>query len=129
MPRFLIRWAFNIGALFAAAALLDGISYSGGWKLVVAALVFTIVNMFVRPLVILLALPAVILTLGLALFFVNLLMLFLTDWLVSGFEIDGFWAGVGGTIIVWAVNALLEGFAEREAARPSSAGAAPGGSA
>jgi putative membrane protein len=55
----------------------------------------------------LLSLPVIILTLGIALFFVNLLMLALTAWLVSGFDIDGFWPAVGGTIVVWIVNAVL----------------------
>ena len=45
--------------------------------------------------------------------FSNLLMLFLTSWIVSGYVIDGFWAGVAGTLIVWAVNVLLRGLYER----------------
>lgn len=106
--KLLIAWAGNIVALFAAAALLDGISYGDGWwALVVAALVFSVVNAFVRPVVFLLSLPLIVLTLGLALFFVNLLMLYLTSWLVDDFTIDGFWSAVGATIVIWLVNAAL----------------------
>ena len=54
--------------------------------LFVAALVFTTVNWLVRPIVILLALPAVVLTLGLALILINTFMLYLTDWIVPSFE-------------------------------------------
>jgi putative membrane protein len=54
-----------------------------------------------------LALPLIVLTLGVALFFVNLLMLVLTSSLVDGFRVHGFWTAVGATVIVWAVNALF----------------------
>ncbi len=103
-----IAWASNIAALFVAAGLLDGIDYGDSWwALVLAALVFSLVNAFVRPLVTFLSIPLIILTLGLALFFVNLLMLYVTSWIVSDFTIDGFWSAVGATIIIWIVNAIL----------------------
>jgi putative membrane protein len=103
-----IAWAGNIAALFVAAALLDGISYGDDWwALVLAAFVFSLVNAIVRPIVFILSLPLIILTLGIALFFVNLLMLYVTSWIVGDFQIDSFGSAVGATIIVWAVNALL----------------------
>jgi putative membrane protein len=110
LRRFLITWVFNFVALWAAAALLSGIDYDGIGVLIVASLVFSIVNIFVRPLVILFTLPLVIITLGIALFFINLFMLYLTSWIVDDFSIDGFWWAVLATIIVWLVNALLEAF-------------------
>jgi putative membrane protein len=106
--RLAIAWAGNIAALFVAAALLDGISYGNGWwALVLAALVFSLVNAVVRPIVFVLSLPLIVLTLGIALFFVNLLMLYVTSWIVSDFTIDSFGSAIGATIIVWLVNALL----------------------
>ena len=109
LRRFLVTWFFNIVALWVAAKLIDGIGYGNDeWILVVAALVFSIVNIFVKPLVILFTLPLVILTLGIALFFVNLLMLYLTSWVVDDFSVDSFGAAILATIIVWAVNTLLE---------------------
>ena len=108
LKRLLIAWAGNGAALCAAAGLLEGISYGDDWwVLVVAALVFSLINAVVRPVLLLLSLPLIVLTLGIALFVVNLLMLGLTSALVDGFEIDGFWAAVGGTIVVWLVNWLL----------------------
>lgn len=117
MARFLVTWLCNAAALWVAVELLDGVRTDGDeWvTLIVAALVFSAVNLLVRPLVTLLALPLIVLTLGVALFFVNLLMLFLTSWLVSDFEIDGFWTGVAATFIVWAVNAVLQRLFERKA--------------
>jgi putative membrane protein len=104
-----IAWACNIAAIFVAAALLDGISYGDDWwALVLAALVFSIVNAFIRPVLLVLSLPLIVLTLGIAWFFVNLFMLYLTSWIVGDFHIDGFWSAVGATIIIWLVNALLQ---------------------
>lgn len=108
IARILVVWAFNVAALFVADALIDGITFDGAWKVVIAGAVFAVVNFLVKPIVTLLSLPLIVLTLGIALFFVNLLMLVLTAWLVSGFDIDGFWAAVGGTIVVWLVNAVLQ---------------------
>ena len=108
--RFLLTWACNVAALWVAAKLVDGIDYESFWHLVLAGLVFGIVNWLVKPLVTLLALPVIVLTLGIALFFVNLLMLYVTAWLAPGFEIDGFWDAVLGTLV------LREGFGPRRIA-------------
>ena len=110
LRRFLVTWAFNLVALWVAALLLSGIDYDGFGVLVVASLVFSIVNIFVRPLVIFFTLPLVIVTLGIALFFINLLMLYITSWIVDNFTIDSFWWAVLATIIVWFVNMILEAF-------------------
>ncbi|HZO59499.1 MAG TPA: phage holin family protein [Solirubrobacterales bacterium] len=110
LRRFLVTWVFNFVALWAAAALLSGIDYDGIGVLIVASLVFSVVNIFVRPVVIFFTLPLVIVTLGIALFFINLFMLYLTSWVVDDFTIDGFWWAVLATIIVWLVNTILEAF-------------------
>ena len=119
LRRFIVTWFFNIVALWVAAELLDGIAYSDNeWVLVIAALVFSLVNIFVKPLVILFTLPLILLTLGLALFFVNLLMLYLTSWLVDDFKVESFGAAILATIIVWVVNAVLEAIFGREERAP-----------
>ena len=64
-------------------------------------------EMFVKPLVTVLALPFILVTLGFAFFLINLLMLYLTSWIVSDFEIKTFWWGVLATIIVWIINHVL----------------------
>ena len=110
LRRFLITWFFNLVALWVAAALLSGIDYDGAGVLIVASLVFSLVNIFIRPLVVFFTLPLVIVTLGIALFFVNLLMLYLTSWIVNDFTIDSFWWAFLATIIVWFVNVILEAF-------------------
>lgn len=116
--RFLVAWAFNVAALWVAAALLSGVSVTGAhaWlTYVLAGLVFSLVNLVVKPLVAILAIPLIILTLGIAYFLVNVLMIFLTSWVVGGFHVDGFWAGVGAAIVVWIVNLLLDALQRRVA--------------
>ena len=116
LRRFLVTWLFNVIALWVASELLADISYGGNeWVLVLAALVFSVVNIFVRPVVILFTLPLVILTLGIALFFINLLMLYLTSWIVDDFTVDSFWEAILATIIIWIVNMVLEALFGREA--------------
>jgi putative membrane protein len=108
LRRIVITWAFNVAALWVAAKLVDGVTYGGdGWVLAGAAFVFSLVNMVVKPVVTVLAIPVIILTLGLGLFLVNLLMLYLTDWLVGPFELRSFGAAVLAAIVVWIVNVAL----------------------
>ena len=108
LPRLIFAWLSNLVALFVAAWIISPVDYGDDfWVLFIAALVFTVVNVFVRPLVILLALPAVILTLGFALILINTLMLYLTDWIVPSFETGSFWATLGAAVIVSIVNLIL----------------------
>jgi putative membrane protein len=66
--------------------------------------VFAAVNLFLKPILKVLAAPLIVITLGLALFAINLLMLYVTDWLVPGLEIETFTAALWATAIVTAVN-------------------------
>jgi putative membrane protein len=120
--QFLVWWASNLVALLMAAWLVEGIDYDSIWWLIFAALVFGLVNMFLRPLLILLTLPAVILTLGILLLFINAFMLWLTGAIVPDFEVaDFFWAAILGALVIWAVNMVLYALlGETRKARPVS---------
>ena len=108
MLELLLRLGGNLAALWVASEVLDGVSYGGELGvLVAAAVVFTIANWIVKPVVTVLAIPLIVLTLGIAYFFVNVLMLLLTDWVVGDFEVGSFWTVVGATIIVWLVNVVI----------------------
>jgi putative membrane protein len=118
--RFLLSWAFNAVALFVAAWVLSGISYGDSWwSLLIAAVVFTIVNAFVKPILTVLSIPFIVVTLGLFYFLINILMLYITDWLVTDFEIDSFWWAALAAIIVsivnWILNLTFGDVGEREA--------------
>jgi putative membrane protein len=118
VPRFVVTWLFNVAALWVAAKLLNGVHVSGdhAWvTFVLAGLVFSLANMVVKPIVAILAIPLIILTLGIAYFLVNVLMIFLTSWIVGDFHVDGFWSGVGAAIVVWLVNVVLDAVERRVA--------------
>jgi putative membrane protein len=107
--RLAYMWLFNVVALYAASQLIAGIGYSDDFgTLVLTGLVFAAVNLFLKPAAKLLAFPVIIVTLGIALFFINILMLYVTDWVVPGFSIADFWAAVWATIVIWAVNWVLQ---------------------
>lgn len=112
--RLLYTWICNVAAIWVASLVINGVDYSDDyWILVVAGLVFGLANLLLKPLVKLLALPLVILTLGLALFPINILMLYVTSWIVPGFSIHTLMAGVWATVVVWAVNWLLHALFSR----------------
>jgi putative membrane protein len=119
--RLLQEWAFNIAAIFVASHFIDGIDYAHDfWILVLAGLVFGLVNLILKPIVKLLALPLIALTFGVALFFINMLMLYITAWIVPQFTISRFRDAIWATIIIWAVNAFLHlvfAFADRRQRR------------
>ena len=111
MIELLARFVGNLAALWVASELLDEMTYGDSFGvLVLAAVVFTVVNWIVKPVVAILSIPLIILTLGVAYFFVNVLMLLLTDWVVGDFEAGGFWTVVAATIIVWLVNLVIAAF-------------------
>ena len=108
MPELLARYAGNLAALWVASKLFEQMTYGDDFGvLALAALVFTVANWIVKPIVTLLAIPLIILTLGVAYFFVNVLMLLVTDWVVGDFEAGGFWTVVGATIVIWLVNVII----------------------
>jgi putative membrane protein len=104
----LIRWVSNAVALFVATWLLEGVDYGDQWwTLLIAAAVFTVVNFAVKPILTVLSIPFIVVTLGLFYFLLNVLMLYLTYWLVPDFEIDTFWWGALAAIIVSVVNGVM----------------------
>jgi putative membrane protein len=113
VPELLARFVGNLAALWVASEVFDQLTYGDSfWVLVLAALVFTIVNWIVKPVVAILSIPLIIVTLGVAYFFVNVLMLLVTDWVVPDFEAGGFWTVVGATVVIWLVNLVIGAFLE-----------------
>ena len=109
LRRCVIRWVSNVAALFVAAWLLDGVGYGDRWwTLLIAAAVFTLVNMWVKPVLTVLSIPFIVVTLGLFLIVLNVLMLYVTDWLVRDFRLDSFGTAVLAALIVSVVNWALQ---------------------
>lgn len=110
--KFLIRLVITAVALWAAVALVPGIEHTGPWiNLLGVALVFGIVNAVIRPVLLMLTCPLVLLTLGLFIFVLNALMLWLTSALSQalalGFVVTGFLPALIGGLVVAIVSTAL----------------------
>lgn len=107
-PGFLARWLITAFGLWVATALVPGIHISGIWNIILAALLFGVVNAFIRPIVVLFTLPLSIVTLGLFLLVVNGAMLGLVAAMMESFRIGGLFPAILGSIIItiisWAVS-------------------------
>jgi putative membrane protein len=103
-----LSWVANAVVLAIVTGVLSGVEVDSAGDLIRAALLFGILNTIVKPFIRLLTLPLAVITLGLIWFGVAMLMLWLTDVLVDGFDIHGFRSLVWATIIVWAVNVVLD---------------------
>jgi putative membrane protein len=106
--RLAISWLTNALVLAIVAALLSDVTVKNAGALLEAAAVFGVLNTVLKPLLRFVTLPLAIFTLGIAWFFVSLLMLVITRSIVSGFHIHGFWTLVEATLIVWIVNMVLD---------------------
>jgi putative membrane protein len=110
--RFILRLLINAAALWAAVQVIPGMSYTGEWTgLLGVALVFGVVNAVIRPILLRLSCPLVLLTLGLFVFVLNALMLWLTAALSGAlgidFQVAGFVPALLGGIVVGIVSTLL----------------------
>ncbi|API88828.1 hypothetical protein BKP56_05800 [Marinilactibacillus sp. 15R] len=97
----------NTIIFLALAGFLDGFMISTWATALIAAIVFAGLNLFVKPILVLLSLPITFMTLGLFYFVINGLMLWFTASLVSGFEFSSFWMALVVALIVSALNAFL----------------------
>ena len=107
--QFLQRWLINTGAVLVTVILLRGhIRYAETVDLFTASLLLGILNAFIRPIIMLMALPFLILTLGLFTLVINAALLYVVHWLMgSHFEVDSFgWAFLGAVIISFVSVAL-----------------------
>jgi len=107
---FLVRVVVNALAIWLATAVVPGIEARGATAVVVAALVLGLVNAIVRPVLLVLTLPLTLVTLGLFLFVLNALCLWLTSAVVPGFDVRGFWPAFWGALIVSALSWAVNGF-------------------
>lgn len=106
--QLLVRVVANAAGIFVAAQLIDKISYNNSLKsLLISAAVLSLVNAVIRPVVVILSLPAYALTLGLFSLVVNALMLYLVDWLYGPFEVSGLFAPVLAGMVIGLVNYIV----------------------
>jgi len=106
VPRLLVAWAINAGALWVANAIFDGVRIHGWTAYLVGAAVLGVANAVIKPILAVLTLPLIIVTLGISYFLINVAMLALAAWIAPHFSVSGFWTYVGAVIVIWAINAV-----------------------
>ena len=123
MYRFILRWAINAVALYAAIALVPGIHMqSANWiSIIWLALIFGLVNALLRPLISILTCPLIILTLGLFTLLINTFLFYLAGRIGLafgvGFTVDGFLPALLGGIVVSIVSVVLSVFIRKDGRR------------
>ena len=106
MIYLLARWAVNAAALLLVAYLYPGVSVESFFAALIAALVLGLVNAVIRPILIVLTLPATLLTLGLFIFVINALLFWLVAEIVQGFTVTGFGAALLGSILYSVITLI-----------------------
>lgn len=106
--RIIIKWLLSAVALLAVAYLYSGVQVNSFGSALIAAAVIGLLNMIVRPVLVVLTLPVTIVTLGLFLFVINALLFWAASGLLSGFHVNGFLAALLGSLLYSAVGLLIE---------------------
>ena len=102
-----VVYGTNVLALIVVDWLFSSVSIGRWGSLLWGALILTIGNLIIKPILAILTLPLIIVTFGLTYFAINVAMLALAEWLTPDFSIDGFWTYIGATIVVWLVNVTV----------------------
>jgi len=105
--RLLLIWFLNSLALLTVAYVLPGITVDGFTAAFVAALILGLINMLLRPLLILLTLPVTVVTFGLFILVINGLLFWFAGSVLKGFEVSGFWTGVFGAMLYSIFSSVL----------------------
>ena len=113
MRHFVFRWMITTVAVMIVPVFISGIRYDSVGALIGAALLLGILNAFVRPVLLILSAPLILVTLGFFILVINALMLFWVPAMVKGFHVDGFggafWGAILISIISWMLSAFFRG--------------------
>src|SRR6266568_6451658 len=110
MKQFVFRWAATTIAVMVASSVIRGIRYDTVAALIGASLLLGILNAFVRPFLLIISVPLILLTLGLFILVLNGLLLLLVPHVVVGFHVDSFWSAFWGAIVISLVSWILSAF-------------------
>jgi putative membrane protein len=106
----LIRWFILTVAIMLTSYIIDGIHVTGFVSALLAAAILGILNAIFRPILIILTLPINILTLGLFTFVINGILLMMVSGVIRGFDVQGFWSAVFGSLLISIVSWILSSF-------------------
>lgn len=104
----LVTWVVSAAAVWLTATFLPGVHVSGFKEAMIVALVLGLLNAVVRPILVLLTLPATVLTLGLFLLVINAAVVLIADRLLDGFAVSGFWTAMLVSVVLSVVTSVLD---------------------
>ena len=114
MRQFLLRWFVTVVGVLVASAIVPGITYDGLPDLMVAGLLLGFLNAVVKPILMILSLPFLILTLGLFTLVINAILLYWVGRLMPGFRVDSFWSAFLGGLVVSIASMFLNAMIGRD---------------
>ena len=109
IKQFVFRWAATTIAVMVASSIIRGIRYDTVAALIGASLLLGILNAFVRPFLLILSAPVILITLGLFILVLNGLLLLLVPSVVAGFHVDSFWGAIVISFVSWVLSAFFRG--------------------
>lgn len=107
--RYLVRLILSGVAVYLLAYLLPGVHVGDYIDALVVALVISLLNIFVRPVLVFLTIPATIVTLGLFLIVINAIIIWLTHLMLDSFNVDNFWWALLFSVLLSVLNSLFAG--------------------
>ena len=113
MLKLLLKWLLSAAALLGVAYVYGGVSVASFGTAMFAAAIIGLLNMLVRPILVILTIPITLLTLGLFLFVINALMFWAASGLIGGFHVNGFWAALLGSLIYSALGVVIDAVLEK----------------
>src|SRR4051794_36969988 len=105
----ILRFLLSGLAVVVAGYLLPGVHVESFLYALLVAIVLSVVNVLVKPILVIFTIPITVLTLGLFLLVINALMIMLVDALIPGFKVDGFWWALAFSLILSLINGLFGG--------------------
>ena len=103
----IIKLLLTAVAVLLLSNFLGGVSIDGYGSAIIVALVLAVLNLFVKPILVILTLPITIVTLGLFLLVINALIIQLASWFIGGFEVDSFWIALLFSILLTILQSIL----------------------
>jgi len=104
----LVKLLLNALLVFALSWALPGVDVSSFWTALVVAVILGFLNIFIKPILILITIPVTLLTLGLFLLVINALVILMADWIVDGFYVQNFWWALLFSLILSVMNSAFE---------------------
>ena len=108
---FLVKLLLTALAVLITSYLLPGVHVDSFLSALLLALVLALLNVTLKPLLIIITIPVTVVTMGLFLLVINAFMILIASGILPGFEVDGFWWALAFSMVLWAANTVLNGLA------------------